>query len=95
MAIKRAAKPAPNKPEIRPRDVNQLAHFLVKATTERDEAPRKAPTDSEIARVMRELGSRGGKVGGKNRMAALTEDERSDLASKAAHARWGKRKPKA
>jgi hypothetical protein len=43
---------------------------------------------------MSELGRRGGKKGGKSRMAMLTPKERSELGSAAALARWGtKRKP--
>jgi len=41
---------------------------------------------------MREMGRKGGKAaggkGGKKRMAALTADQRKDLARKAAKARW-------
>jgi hypothetical protein len=35
------------------------------------------------------LGRRGGKIGGKARAAALTPEERTAIAIKAAHARWG------
>jgi hypothetical protein len=48
-----------------------------------------------ISRVMRQMGRRGGKIGGpkggKARMAALTPEERRELARKAAAARWSKR----
>jgi len=37
-------------------------------------------------------GKAGGKKGGKNRMAALTPEQRRKLAKKAAKARWGKKK---
>jgi len=51
-----------------------------------------------ISKVMREMGRRGGKAaggkGGKKRMAALSPQERKDLARKAAQARWGKAKKK-
>ena len=33
--------------------------------------------------------SKGGKIGGKRRAAAMTEKERSDQAKKAADVRWG------
>lgn len=39
------------------------------------------------------LGKKGGPKGGKARMANLTDDERKNLASKAATARWAKEKP--
>jgi len=54
-----------------------------------------------ISRVMREMGRKGGKAaggkGGKTRMAALTPEERKELARKAAQARWArvKKKPNA
>ena len=51
-----------------------------------------------ISEVMREMGRKGGKAaggkGGKKRMAALTPEERKELARKAAHARWAKVKNK-
>jgi hypothetical protein len=51
-----------------------------------------------ISKVMREMGRKGGKAakgkGGKIRMAALTPQERKELATKAARARWAKTKKK-
>jgi general stress protein YciG len=51
-----------------------------------------------ISEVMREMGRKGGKAaggkGGKNRMAALTPEQRKELARKAARARWTKTKKK-
>jgi hypothetical protein len=51
-----------------------------------------------ISEVMREMGRKGGKAaggkGGKKRMAALTPEERKELARKAAQARWAKTKTK-
>lgn len=49
-----------------------------------------------ISQIMREMGSKGGKAGGrkggKARMAALTPEERSQNARRAARARWAKAK---
>jgi len=49
-----------------------------------------------ISEVMREMGKKGGKAaggkGGRKRMAALTAEERKELARKAAQARWAKAK---
>jgi hypothetical protein len=49
-----------------------------------------------ISAVMREMGrkggKKGGKSGGKSRMNALTSVERSDLARRAAEARWARLK---
>lgn len=44
-----------------------------------------------ISEVMRAMGRRGGKVGGRKRMEALTAEERSELARKAVAAREAKR----
>ncbi len=51
-----------------------------------------------ISEVMREMGRKGGKAaggkGGKKRMAALTPQQRKELARKAARARWAQVKKK-
>jgi hypothetical protein len=51
-----------------------------------------------ISEVMREMGKKSGKAGGKKagkaRMAALTPDERKELARKAVQTRWAKAKRK-
>jgi len=74
----------------RPTDVNQLAHFLGQQSTD-----DKSPSKDEISRVMSELGKRGGKIGGKRRMVTLTQEQRSQIAYKAAQARWAKKGKKA
>ena len=47
-----------------------------------------------VSIVMREMGRKGGKAGGKKggkaRMAALTPEQRKDLARKAVQKRWAK-----
>ncbi len=49
-----------------------------------------------ISRVMREMGRKGGKKGGKRgakaRMESLTPEQRTEIARKAAKARWAKTK---
>ena len=66
----------------RPKDANQLAAGIVaKATGQAPRAKRKNP--AAVA-----LGRRGGLVGGKARAEALSPKERSDIARKAAAARW-------
>lgn len=51
-----------------------------------------------VSKVMREMGRKGGKAargkGVKARMAALSPEERKELARKAAKARWAKGKKK-
>jgi len=67
--------------------------------TAKKAAPKKAmledsqpvfhpPTQADISRVMAELGRRGGKVGGKRRLETLTQERRSEIAFRAAKARW-------
>lgn len=63
----------------RPRDANQLAKRIVDIAT--GEEP-----EEEID----ETRSRAGKKGAKARARALTPEERSDIASAAAAARWKK-----
>jgi hypothetical protein len=54
--------------------------------------------EDTISRVMREMGKRGGKKGGPkggtSRMNALTPEERTELARKAANKRWENAKTK-
>jgi len=65
----------------RPRDTNQLAHMIVGvATGEVDDTP---PKKAEGQR-------RGGLKGGKARAAKLSPEDRSNIAKKAAKARWAK-----
>lgn len=51
-----------------------------------------------ISKVMREMGKKGGKAGGKKggkaRMAALTAEQRKELARKAVQTRWVKARKK-
>lgn len=59
-------------------DLNRLAHRLVKeATGERDE-----PSQAQIN------GHNGGLKGGKARAKKLSPEQRSEIARKAAKARW-------
>jgi hypothetical protein len=64
------------------KDFTQVAFAVVQQAT--GEAPRPTTT-------LRQVNSRkGGLKGGTARMAALTDTERTDLAKKAAKARWVK-----
>ena len=64
----------------RPRDANQLAKFIVDVAT--GEAEDKVPEKAEGQR-------KGGLKGGVARAKALSPEERSDIAKRAAKARWG------
>lgn len=45
-----------------------------------------------LSKVMAEMGRRGGLVGGKRRLVTMTAEERRQIASGAAKARWAKAK---
>lgn len=65
----------------RPRDANQLAKFIADVATgeaSEEDMPEKA-----------EGQQRGGQKGGKSRAKKLSPEERSEIAKKAAKARWG------
>lgn len=66
----------------RPRDPNQLAKLIVDIATGAVETPEKSATE--------ERASNAGKKGGPARAKALTPEQRSQIASVAAQARWKK-----
>lgn len=43
-----------------------------------------------VQQVMREMGAKGGKIGGKRRLETMTDEQRKRSARKAAKARWDK-----
>jgi hypothetical protein len=65
-------------------DLNQMAYRIVKQSTE----PRGPETPAQVN------GRNGGLKGGKARAAKLTSEERSEIARKAAEARWGRARPR-
>lgn len=87
---KRISKPKRSKVKKRPTDINQLAHELVRESTEEPNQP--SVSNSDISRVMREMGRRGGKIGGKRRLETMTPEQRSQAAYRAARVRWLRRK---
>jgi len=71
-------------------DLNQLAKSIVdEATGEASEQPRE-PEQPEKNPAAVALGRLGGKKGGSARAKKLTAEERSEIARKAAKARWDK-----
>jgi hypothetical protein len=69
-----------------PKDINQLAAFIVEQTTaEPEEAPREKNPNAVA------LGRLGGLKGGKARAEKLTAEQRKDIAQKAAQKRWQKK----
>jgi hypothetical protein len=72
----------------RPRDPLSLAKLIGDIATGQTEDTE--PDNRNPAAV--ELGQKGGKKGGKARWANLTPEQRSEVASLAAQARWRKKK---
>lgn len=68
----------------RPRDLNQLAKFIVEQSTN--------PTDPHEGKnkAAVELGRLGGLKGGKARASKLSARKRKEIAKKAAKSRWSK-----
>jgi hypothetical protein len=69
-----------------PEDLDEIAFRVLREAVEDDpsqEVRKKNPAAVELGRL-------GGLKGGRARATALNADERSAIARKAAHARWGK-----
>lgn len=75
-----------SKPKKRPTDENQLAKMLVDFATGDDEPKAEEKPEKNPAAVA--LGRLGGKKGGPARAKKLSKKKRSDIAKKAAKARW-------
>ena len=76
-----------NKKRPSPKDINLLASRIVGDATEEElEAPETSTPEKNPSAV--ELGRLGGKKGGPARAAKLTPEQRSQIAKKAATARW-------
>jgi hypothetical protein len=74
----------PKRSKNRPRDTNELAHQIFLESV--GEIPKFTPKTKNPAAVS--LGRLGGLKGGKARANALSPKERSEIAKKAAEARW-------
>lgn len=80
--MRRSSKPLP-------KDSNQLAHAIVRLSTEE---PEEQPTEkSAISKYLSEIGRKGGLKGGKARAEKLSAKKRKEIAQKAASARWSKK----
>ena len=72
----------------RPADLNRLAASIVAdATEDGDEDSERDPYEGKNPAAV-ELGRHGGLKGGRARAAKLTPEQRSEIARKAAAARW-------
>ncbi|MHB1526357.1 MAG: hypothetical protein ACYCZN_08775 [Candidatus Dormibacteria bacterium] len=75
--LKRSRKPA---------DLNRLAWAIVDEATDEDRDPYEGKNPAAV-----ELGRLGGQKGGRARAAKLNAKERSEIAKRAATARWDRR----
>lgn len=73
-----------------PRDPNLAAKMILDMVTG-EAPPEPAPKGPEKNPAAVALGKLGGAKGGKARAAKLTPEERSEIAKKAAAARWHQR----
>ena len=70
-----------------PRDLNEMAAAIVERATSDEPAPDPDEGKNPAAVA---LGRLGGKKGGKARAAKLSPVDRSEIARKAAQARWAR-----
>ena len=72
---------------------NQIAAGILREATEDDSREPEVPTEGDKQKnpAAVELGRLGGLKGGKARAEKLSKKKRSQIAKKAAKARWGKR----
>ena len=74
------------------KDINQSAFQMVHRSTGTENRRAKV-SQRDISRVMAAMGRKGGKIGGKRRLATMTPEQRREIALKAAKTRWSKHKP--
>lgn len=80
----------PDRSKNRPRDPNQLAYqIMLESTGQADKTEPVIPRPKNPAAV--ELGRLGGLKGGAARAVKLSPKKRSQIAAKAAKARWRKK----
>jgi hypothetical protein len=73
-----------------PTDPNQLAAEIVRRSTEEPVTEPDKPVPSPISRYLAKIGRQGGLKGGVARAKGLSAMKRSQIAKKAAKARWSK-----
>lgn len=70
------------------RDVAQNALRVVEELIGEPLANKKIDRRSIVSQVMAEMGSKGGKIGGKKRAEKLSPERKREIAMLAARARW-------
>lgn len=74
-------------------DENEIAFQLVQRATQEPESNQDTTQfPATLSEYMAQIGSKGGKIGGKRRLKTMTAKQRSDIARKAAKAKWKKTK---
>jgi len=76
-----------------PRDLNVLAHKTLQIAIGEDVEPEPKPDEGKNPAAVA-LGKLGGPKGGKARWKGVSKKNRSDIARKAAAARWAKKRAK-
>lgn len=91
----------PSQPRVRTlpaKDENQLAHALVQrfSTPATPAASQEPPLnfETQYKAHMAKLGKKGGEISGAKRMTNLSDSARSDIAFRAATARWDRERAK-
>ena len=74
-------------------DENEVAFQLVQRSTQEPE-PSTPATPQTLSEYFAQIGSKGGKIGGKRRLKTMTPEERRNVAKKAAKARWKRSRAK-
>lgn len=85
----------PQRISKRPSDINQAAFVMVERSTAESEPLQPKPRGKlspTVSRIMSAMGRKGGRIGGKRRLETMTPEERSQVAMRAAKARWEKKK---
>lgn len=77
------------KQKKRTSDENEIAFQLVQRATQEPES-NVGQVPASISEYMAQIGSKGGKIGGKRRLKTMTAAQRKKNAQKAANARWRK-----
>jgi hypothetical protein len=75
----------------RPRDFNSLAHQVVAELTGTAEPQPELEPEDPLRAAAAALGRRGGLKGGKARAEKLSPERKTEIAKKAAAARWAKK----
>jgi hypothetical protein len=91
----------PKRVKQRSKDINESVFAFVQRSTQepgetevKPPKTRKKKPPSAVTEYMAKIGSKGGRVGAKVRAEKLSSSERSEIAHKAAKARWDKVKNK-